>query len=67
MSQSIIVYRNPIEQMLWEDPAFGQIIGLIAGIILVIVVGYLVWSMIIQPVVQKIRMWGKPKNKGLWL
>lgn len=67
MSQSIIVYRNPLEQMLWEDPTFNQIIGLIAGILLVIVVVYLFWSLIVQPIVQKIRMLGKPRNRGNWV
>ena len=51
----VIVYRNPLEQALWEDPMTTQIIGFMAGIILVIVVGYLVWSLIIQPIILKFR------------
>ena len=52
--ERIIVYRNPLEAQVWENIYSSDVMGYMAGILLIIVVGALLWNLLVKHLWQKI-------------
>lgn len=54
MTQEIVVYRNPLEKLMWDfwlGPQGSAIIVWLSAIALVVILGYIVWAVAVAPIV----------------